>query len=556
MDGLNFFLGGQLFTVFECPPEYDCDTRPLPWNLRITCCGQTIVGNVPGGASLAQINTVWQAMLAYCASLSCGGGPGPSPSSNGWQISLRVCNTTLIGNVPPGATPAQINNIWLSLQHQYALLLPTCNGVTPSNPVPPPSKPQFIFQGSFPTALCINTPMPSDTVSVITGFSSVVFIVSSGTIPPGTVLVQIGPKSAAIQGSPTTPGTYTFTIQVSNGTWSSQKSYTIGIIDITNGTFDINTGKITLLEGKVDEAYSLQLLASGGTGPYTWTNDPILSPSWLTMSSGGLITGTPDTIADWEFDVTVTDSNGRSCSMTVIIPITGPKITLPAAGTVCTAYVGDVTLSPPGSTIVSYSMPVGLTMTVGGHITGTPLNTGNLTVTATDGFGNFNTKTLIPFITLPVGQAAASAEDLVWTTSEIVNPPAHSTTISGLAGNHLIITAWGGCQSGSIYTAYRYIDTNLRNCSPNAYLVTISIDYNVPTVGLPCGANAHAWGDIDIDFNGEFPHVVSTLLTGVGTVSQSWTIAAGSTKHIRIGCDCRGDDTSVFHVNITPDTPP
>jgi large repetitive protein len=57
------------------------------------------------------------------------------------------------------------------------------------------------------------------------------------------------------------------------------------------------------VEGK---AYSFQFQASGGTPPYTWTGSSI--PPGLTLSSGGLLSGTPTSSGQFTFNVTVTDA--------------------------------------------------------------------------------------------------------------------------------------------------------------------------------------------------------------------------------------------------------
>lgn len=147
LDGLNFFLGSKLYFVYNCPPDYDCTIRPLAWDLRIVCCGSTIVGNVPGGASLDQINAIFYAMLGECALLTenC---PVPQP----WEIRIRCCGQWLVATVPVGATSTQINNIWHGLWVQYANLAPTCIAIDP--PVPPggfPVVPSPIFSEMDPT---------------------------------------------------------------------------------------------------------------------------------------------------------------------------------------------------------------------------------------------------------------------------------------------------------------------------------------------------------------------------------------------------------------------
>ncbi|WP_285747743.1 S8 family serine peptidase [Lentzea sp. NBRC 105346] len=64
----------------------------------------------------------------------------------------------------------------------------------------------------------------------------------------------------------------------------------------------------------VGQAVNLQLSASGGTPPYTWSVTGL--PAGLSASSSGLITGTPTTAGTSSVTATATDSAGKSGSTT------------------------------------------------------------------------------------------------------------------------------------------------------------------------------------------------------------------------------------------------
>ncbi|AHH98412.1 putative Ig domain-containing protein [Kutzneria albida] len=66
--------------------------------------------------------------------------------------------------------------------------------------------------------------------------------------------------------------------------------------------------------GTVGTAVSLQLAATGGTSPYTWTASGL--PAGLSISSGGLVSGTPGTAGSYSVTATVTDSAGKTGSAT------------------------------------------------------------------------------------------------------------------------------------------------------------------------------------------------------------------------------------------------
>ncbi|MDQ1750655.1 MAG: hypothetical protein QOE71_1711, partial [Pseudonocardiales bacterium] len=66
--------------------------------------------------------------------------------------------------------------------------------------------------------------------------------------------------------------------------------------------------------GTVGTAVSLQLSASGGTAPYTWTATGL--PSGLSISSGGLVSGSPTTAGSYLVTATAKDSLNATAATT------------------------------------------------------------------------------------------------------------------------------------------------------------------------------------------------------------------------------------------------
>ena len=64
----------------------------------------------------------------------------------------------------------------------------------------------------------------------------------------------------------------------------------------------------SLPDGVVGVAYSAALVASGGTSPYAWSIVSGSLPGELSLSTAGVISGTPTTEGTWTFTVQVTDS--------------------------------------------------------------------------------------------------------------------------------------------------------------------------------------------------------------------------------------------------------
>jgi len=76
-----------------------------------------------------------------------------------------------------------------------------------------------------------------------------------------------------------------------------------------------------LPEGDEDVVYSETLAVSGGLAPYTWTVSTGTLPAGLTLSSAGVISGTPTTAGSSTFTVEAEDDNGatQTKSLTLVI---------------------------------------------------------------------------------------------------------------------------------------------------------------------------------------------------------------------------------------------
>ena len=80
--------------------------------------------------------------------------------------------------------------------------------------------------------------------------------------------------------------------------------------------------------GTVGDSYAAQLTASGGSGAYTWSAVSNGLPSGLTLSTGGLLSGTPSAQGSFGPIVHVTDSNNQTASGTLQIVVISPIISL------------------------------------------------------------------------------------------------------------------------------------------------------------------------------------------------------------------------------------
>jgi hypothetical protein len=133
----------------------------------------------------------------------------------------------------------------------------------------------------------------------------------TGALPTGITLTTGGVLAGTINTSGQS-GSYPITVtSTDNHAYTGTQTYTLVVSAAI--TMSPASGLSTL--GGVP--YSQQITASGGMGPYTYAITSGALPSSLTLSSGGLISGTsPLTVlATYNFTITATDANGYTGSM-------------------------------------------------------------------------------------------------------------------------------------------------------------------------------------------------------------------------------------------------
>ncbi|MBS1790829.1 MAG: putative Ig domain-containing protein [Acidobacteria bacterium] len=216
------------------------------------------------------------------------------------------------------------------------------------------------------------------------GVGSIIWSVQTGTLPSNINLSANG----LLAGTPVMSGNYPVTIRAtdSNGCFG-ERNYTLVVGSCP--TITVSPG--TLPSGLINTNYSQQLSASGGAGNYSFTFSGNL-PTGVTLSSGGLLSGTPGSVGAFNFIVTATDQSGcmaaKAYTLTICSLITVNPATLPS-GVVGTNYSQNLTAvggNAPYSFTFSGTLPAGLTLSNEGLLSGLPTQTGtfNFTVTATD----------------------------------------------------------------------------------------------------------------------------------------------------------------------------
>jgi len=222
-----------------------------------------------------------------------------------------------------------------------------------------------------------------------TGCVPYVTFKSIGTMPPGLSISSNG----LISGTPTQTGDYIFYISMqdipaSQGGvfWcgddaSTEKQFEISIVQ----GVQIQQRESVLTPGQLTVPYNLQFTATGGTP--TWTVSSGALPAGLTLSSNGLLSGTPTAAGDYNFKVTAaagTHSDTQTYAMSVV-----PKLQIAAVHGVAELGVPfKATAQATGgkqkyawSVDASTPLPAGLTLDAAtGAISGTPTTAGSSAV--------------------------------------------------------------------------------------------------------------------------------------------------------------------------------
>lgn len=321
---------GTFFFVVTATDAMLC-TGLQPYTLVVECSLTISPATLPNGRETAIYNDPTGVQLT-----ATGGTGGPytfSVISGTLPAGLTVSGTGLISGTPAAGTAGDYTFV---VQAADAL---NCTGtilytltIDPCIVLSPDVLPNAIVNVAYNQTLTA-----SGAVGPVT-FSD------GGGLPPGITLSSGG----VFSGTPTTEGIYTFDVTVTDGTCSITRPYTI--IVSPAGCPAITITPLTLAIGTVNAAYSETLVASGGSGPYTYVRIAGVLPPGLTLnSSTGDITGTPTLEGIYQFTVAAADSNfcAGTQDYTILISPTG-----------CAAITLSPNSLPDGAQSVPYNQQV------------------------------------------------------------------------------------------------------------------------------------------------------------------------------------------------------
>jgi hypothetical protein len=221
------------------------------------------------------------------------GFPAPTFSATGLPSWATLNATTgIISGTPSNTTGAP-----------FSISITAGNGVNPNATqnftlnVQPTSYPPTIT--SEPPSVVATVGIPYSFTCTAVGFPAPAFSISSGALPPGLNLSSNG----VLSGTPTTAGVYTGTITAANGVgFAASQSFAI-TVQPANSPPVITNGPPP--PGTAGGSYSFTFTAVGVPAP-TFSSGAL--PPGLTLSSGGILSGTATTAG--EYPISIQASNG------------------------------------------------------------------------------------------------------------------------------------------------------------------------------------------------------------------------------------------------------
>ncbi|WP_461141634.1 putative Ig domain-containing protein, partial [Spirosoma pomorum] len=397
---------------------------------------------------------------------------------------------------------------------------------------------------------CTNT----NVTLTATGGSSYTFTTSGGSV--------LGTPGASNTVAVTAAGTYTVRVANPSGCVSTTTT------TVTSTTATVTVNNPTTRSGGVNVAFNQTFSASGGAAPRSFSVDSGSLPDGLTLSTSGVLSGTPTQGGSFTITVRVTDANGCSgVSVSYNLSIVDNTPTVAGfeavSSTVCvgspvafTATVGNVTGT------YNYTLTNGSGISIAGAKTGaifsqsltsTGSGTQSFTLTVTDNGQSSQATTSVTVNSLPIvelnasnvcaGQAVSLSATNGLTSYTFTGP---SGAIAGSGNTRSVVGLVAGTYSFSV------VASNASGCV-NTDVVSVTVNAVPIATLVSSGTLSCAQTSVTLTAGGGTSYTFSAGATRIGATNQATVSTAGVysvTVANASGC------TNTASTTVTSDTNP
>ncbi len=326
---------------------------------------------------------------AYSNTLAATGGtPAYRWSATGLPEWLSLSSDGVLSGTPPAGGPSQVNFT--------AKVTDSLGAYSTADLVLPVQAPGLAFLTTSPITAATANAFYTSAIQVTGGVTPYSF--SATELPVWLSIASDG----TLSGTPPAAGPVTFTVIVTDAKQTSlSQLFTLPV----NAALTFGNSPAPATMGI---AYSFTFTASGGSGSYQWSATGL--PNWLTLSSTGLLSGTPPAAGAVPFTVTLLDTaTENSIQQAFSLSVNASLVILTSsplqAATVNSPYTATFTASGGGGSYVwsATGLPQGFAISPDGVLTGTPSSAAAIqfSVTVTDALRNTQSQSF----TLPVNAA-------------------------------------------------------------------------------------------------------------------------------------------------------
>ena len=248
-------------------------------------------------------------------------------------------------------------------ERQFVFTVVGSSGTPTPTPTPTPApQPALVITSSSLQKATVGTPYTATLAA--SGGSSFSWTLAAGALPAGLTLSADG----VLAGTPTTAGSYTFTVRVSSGGRSTTKQ--LGLIVVDKLTVSAPADQTW----EVRRPLAIPISAHGGTPGYRWAISGTLpeDTGFIDYEGDGTtsyLKGVPAQAGSFPLTLTVTDADGQSAQLTLTLTV-APKLQITTFD-IGRAHRGKpyrLTLTSSGGVgptswaLASGSLPPGLTL--------------------------------------------------------------------------------------------------------------------------------------------------------------------------------------------------